>query len=106
MDQVFAKRGSRRGERTASKALFGAAVIHLLPGLLYWPVAGLKFELNDYVRLGGFLILTAMGVVARRAPLPSAAVSCSLYLAFLGVQASQGIIEILGAAIAVFVGGR
>jgi hypothetical protein len=29
-----------------SKALLGAAVLSLVHGLLYWPVAGLKFDLN------------------------------------------------------------
>lgn len=84
--------GIRSGQQTASKALIWAAVIHLLPGLLYWPVGGIKFDLNDCVRIGGFLFLAAMGVWARRSPLPPAALCFSLYMVFLALQASQGLI--------------
>jgi hypothetical protein len=82
---------ARNEGHATSKALLGAAVLYLVPGLLYWPVAGLKFDLNDWVRILGCAVLAAMGLWARWAPLPPAIMCSALYTLLLGVQAYQGL---------------
>ncbi len=81
----------RSEKHTASKALFGVAVLYLVPGLLYWPVAGLKFDLNDWVRILGCVFLLTMGLLARRSPLVPVIICTVLFIVLLGVQTSQGI---------------
>jgi hypothetical protein len=81
----------RKERHAASKALLGAALLYLVPGLLYWPVAGLKFDLNDWVRIVGCGLLAAMGVWARWAPLRPAIICSASYALLLGVQIYQGL---------------
>ena len=81
----------RNEGHATSKALLGAAVLYLVPGLLYWPVAGLKFDLNDWVRIVGCTSFAAMGLWARWAPLLPAIICTTLYACLLGVQAYQGL---------------
>jgi hypothetical protein len=69
-----------------SKALVGAAVLFVLPGLLFWPVRGLKFDLNDWVRIGGVSFFILMAIWARWMPLPASIISLVVYLLFLCMQ--------------------
>lgn len=66
-----------------SKALLGAAVVHLIPGLLYWPVGGITFDIHDWVRIGGFAIFILMGIGARWFPLAAAVICTTLYVLLL-----------------------
>ncbi len=82
---------ARNEGHETSKALFGAAVLYLVPGLLFWSVSGPKFDLNDWVCIVGCTSFAAMGLWARWAPLLPAIISTTLYTGLLGVQLYQGL---------------
>ncbi len=74
-----------------SSALFGAAIVHLVPGILYWVVAGLKYDLNDAVRIGGSLLFLILGEIwARWTPLPPAVIALFVYSAYAVFQIISG----------------
>lgn len=77
-------------KNTSASALVGAAVLHLVPGLLYWPVAGISWDVNDIVRIAGTAFLLAMAVWARRSPLLPVAISAVLYGSYIAMQVIQG----------------
>ena len=49
---------------TTSKALYGVAVLYLVPGLIFWPINGIKFDLNDCVWIGLCVSCVVLGVPA------------------------------------------
>ncbi len=75
-----------------SPALIGAAILHLVPGLLFWPVTGFQGDRSDLVRVGGTAALLALGVLARWYPLPAANTATVLYLGYLVYLAFTGMV--------------
>ncbi len=66
------------GAHRSSNALFGAAAIHVIPGLLYWTLYGFNSDLDDWIYSGGFILYIAMAVWARWSPVfPS--IVCALF---------------------------
>lgn len=82
-----ADRNSKKS--TSASALFGAAILHLVPGLLFWPVAGISWDVNDIVRIGGATFLVVMAIWARRSPLLPVVISTVLYCGYLAMQLFQ-----------------
>jgi hypothetical protein len=73
-----------------SGALIGAAIVHLVPGILFWAVAGLKYDLNDAIRIGGSLAFLILGIWARWTPLPPAVIALVVYGAYAALQIISG----------------
>jgi hypothetical protein len=74
------------GKKQASKAIFGVAAIFLLPGLLQWSIRGVIFDVNDIVRIGGFVAFVILAVWARWSPRLPSIVAGVLTLAYVGIQ--------------------
>ncbi len=75
-------------KRPAQKALCGAAILHFLPAALYWPIVGLKWDINDWVRIAGvalFMLLAACAIWRPLSALAIGIVAYGLYLAALVV---------------------
>ena len=77
-------------KNTSASTLVRAAVLHLFPGLLHWPDAGISWDMNDIVRIGGTVFLLAMSAWARRSPLIPVVTSAVLYGTYIGMQLYQG----------------
>ena len=75
-----------------SSALIGAAILHLVPGVMYWAVAGFQGDRSDLVRVGGSVVLLALGILARWYPLPAANTATVLYLGYLVYLAFTGMV--------------
>jgi hypothetical protein len=71
------------GRQQTSKALTGAALIHLVPGILYWSIHGVNFEIVDWIYAGGFAVFMLMAIWAHWSPLLPALVCAALYIPFL-----------------------
>ena len=71
------------GRHQTSKALIGAALIHLVPGILYWSIHGVNVEIIDGIYAGGFAVFMLMAAWARWSPLPPALICAALYIPFL-----------------------
>jgi hypothetical protein len=74
------------GRQQSSNALIGAAIVFLVPGLLYWSIHGFNFEFNDWFYLGGFALFISMAVWARWSPLVPTLIGAAFYILFLALQ--------------------
>jgi len=73
-----------------SNALFGAAVLFLGPGLISWPIFGLRFDFADCLLIAGSSFLLGMGIWARFTPLAPATISAAAFVTFMGWQLVHG----------------
>ena len=69
-----------------SNAILGSAVLFLIPGLIYWSILGLQFDVNDWLRIGVCVFLATMAVWARYKPLAPAIVCVVVYPIMVGIQ--------------------
>lgn len=67
------------GRLQTSNALIGAAIVYLVPAIMYWSIRGFEFDLFAAVSLGGCALLIAMGSLARWTPLAPAIISAAIY---------------------------
>lgn len=66
----------------SSVALFGSALLHLAPGLLFWPVVGFQHGFVDYYLVVGALFFVLLGIWAQWMPLLPSAIGLASYLPF------------------------
>ena len=81
----------RKEQSPTSKALIGAGVLFLVPGLLQWSISGVKFDLGDWIVIGGSALLVVMGFWARWMPLPPAIICLAMFLGLMGLEMLSGI---------------
>jgi hypothetical protein len=74
------------GVYQSSNALLGVAVIHLLPGLLYWSLNGFNFDIDDWIYSGGCALFVLMAIWARWSPLIPSLISAALYSILVFLQ--------------------
>ena len=74
------------GKTQVSKALLGVSAVYLLPGLLGWSIRGVIFDINDIVRIGGFVTFVTLAVWARWSPRLPSIVAGALTLAYVAIQ--------------------
>jgi hypothetical protein len=82
--------GIRRDKNITASALFGVAAIQVIVGAIGWFLYGGELGLLDWIITFSGGIYIALGIAARWLRLPAAIIGAVLYLAFLGLQASQG----------------
>ena len=94
-----------------SSALLGSAALNLVPALLYWSVAGLKFDAHTVNSLSCTLFLCALAIWARWQPLLSVLIAIAGYAAYLGARLVGGMrifpwtIVLYGAVVALLIIG-
>lgn len=81
----------RKEQSPTSNALIGAGVLFLVRGILHWSIAGLRFELGDWIAIGGTAFLVIMGIWARWMALPPAIICLATYLGLIGLEMRGGI---------------
>ena len=82
-----------------SNAILGAAALFVVPGVLFWWIHGFRFDVIDWLRIGGTAFLVGMAVLARWRPLPPAITCVVVYPVLAGLElfcgAPSGLIALI-----------
>jgi hypothetical protein len=70
----------------ASKAIIGTAILFLGRAIVHWSIAGIRFDLGDWIMIGGTVFLVSMGIWARWMPLPPAIITLAIYVGFVSLD--------------------